>query len=102
MDDIQTRIVSAQRDMIINIIKSEYQKRGFNALGTGTDVSVKYQDMIQITINTEEPYLDMELWNLLKDVREKVEEALKIFGYRFDDFGYFFDLWICVFKFSAE
>ena len=96
--DIKDRFNNFIKDSISDIIRSEYKRIGYDV--KNTDVEVRFQRQITITINLENPNLGVRKFEFLDDVKRKVKEAVGIFGYAFESSEDFYGFWICKFKFS--
>ena len=87
------------KDLIVEIINLEYQIMGFEV---EPDVKVVFQKEITISLNTEEPFLGIEFWDLLAMLGEQLESVLKITGYKYAGTKYVSDLCIIKYKFFEQ
>lgn len=100
--EFMNRIADNQRRIIESIISNEYYKMGVNVLGKGTEVEVKYQTRIIITINSEDPFISTDFFTLVDNVRKRTAEAMKIYGFKHIKSEMFYGYWICTFNFVGD
>lgn len=63
-------------------------------------VNVVFQESITITLDTEDPYLDVKFWEFLGKVGEKLKETLKLAGYTYQGTNYYYSFCDITYKFT--
>ena len=99
--DINKQSTQSVRDSILDIIKSEYEKKGHLNVSTA-NVECNIPNVISVWINTEDPFLGNEFFVFLKEVQDKIEELLKSHGYVHGKLTYFYDFCIISYEFKKE
>jgi hypothetical protein len=65
-------------------------------------VTVKFQKSISVSINTENPFLGEELWELISEVGTKFENAIKVFGFVYKETKFIYDFCVIYYEFKVE
>lgn len=88
------------KNLIEGIVKSEYEVRGYT--NDNFSIRIKSGEVINLEINTENPFLGKEFWNFLEVVTNRINEAVRDFGYVYKKTWYFFDYCIIDYVFKIE
>ena len=99
--DINKNNTQSVRNSILDIIKSEYEKRGEHKVSTAK-VEGDIPNAISVWINTEDPFIGNEFFVFIDEVQKRIEEQLKDKGYVSAKRKYFYDFCILSFEFQKE
>lgn len=100
MENLAGRVERGIRNIVEEVVQSEYKKRGFN--NVKPQVTVDFQKSISISLNTENPFLGEDFWKLISEVGPKIENAIKVFGFVYKETKFIYDYCVIYYKFKVE
>ena len=100
MQSFKGRIDAGIRNLIADMVKSEYGAKGH--IVSEPTVNVEFQKSVTVYINTEDPFLGSEFWEFLAKLENKIEDVVKVFGYTYKGVEFFHDYCILSYEFKQE